>query len=301
MQSVASFGAVHYANNLAETETNLLLEEAFRNAEEHPFCCWACLFHWAGDRGAQIGPRVQPERRPCVLLACSQVTPSVFSYHRLLNRNAVCTAKVTGSSAFLAFPSSRHAALSVSSPKKKAFRSLPPTLPISSLFFYCYHLSSQVEVLFLVFSPHYPPPPSLERHSFCFVLSQGYNFHHTTATSAYSNWLSCCPETGTFESSVHITHSQRIRGEEPPIAVAMPSCTSSTGLVDTWDSFDQKKPTYRKNRRHSSHHSRHFSTDLLDDEILLVKVCFFSGARNIALRSVTVTYKSAGRPLPERA
>lgn len=53
----------------------------------------------------------------------------------------------------------------------------------------------------------------------------------------------------------------------------MASCTGSTSLVDAWDSFDQKKPTYRKNRRHSSHHARHFSTDLLDDDVLLVKVC----------------------------
>ncbi|PWW76206.1 HlyIII-domain-containing protein [Tuber magnatum] len=54
---------------------------------------------------------------------------------------------------------------------------------------------------------------------------------------------------------------------------------SSTGTVtDSWKTFGSPKVTYRKGRRHSSHHvrSRNFSTDLLeDDSILLLKVDLF--------------------------
>ncbi|KAI5838909.1 hemolysin-III related-domain-containing protein [Morchella snyderi] len=56
----------------------------------------------------------------------------------------------------------------------------------------------------------------------------------------------------------------------------MASCAGSTSIMDSWDTFNPTKPTHRKPRRHSTHsHSRHFSTELLDEEVLLAKVDHF--------------------------
>ncbi|KAL7276854.1 inc metabolism membrane protein [Rhizina undulata] len=56
----------------------------------------------------------------------------------------------------------------------------------------------------------------------------------------------------------------------------MANCASSTSMVDTWESTHAPKVTFRKSRRHSSHHARHYSSDFLeDDSVLLVKVDLF--------------------------
>lgn len=116
--SVAPFGAVHHANNrLPAEDGNKSVESALATANKakrrsfpDTFRCCACRSSFPlGDRGAQIEPRSTTTTKTLVSLVQPGDTPSVFSYHRLLNRNAVRTAKVTGSftasSAFLAFPS----------------------------------------------------------------------------------------------------------------------------------------------------------------------------------------------------